>query len=419
MDSDCEQSDDEEEFLVYVEFEGFVERNTFSDENLKLDIIGIDSDYPIIEVNGKFYEGTYEDAVGTYLFFKNDENPIVNDLIFDTVPTLKYFAKTRKLLRMQRVFTAARTDVLGDSTHAQCIPNINTIKEAGVPSKYHDNALSFWTEMRDDRLQALNAYLEKHRIREEKKLQGIQLDSESDEDNPFAIYKSNKTTIPTTNMTMLKEDANSKDIENKLDHESCQSVALPLLHSLQKDRKQFPLENNKNTNVDVNQKIELSQKEECFGLSGAIHSRQSSHKKLDLSTYDVIGKHKGSIKVIKRARGRIGSTNVEKAVKSSRKKQFSETKVVTAECINTGVNNLELSDKSKVEETPLTGEIQTVETKDNVDITNIEDNNQDSLPEACKLTTNTTCMNKRLKKKVKREAKMKEISEQLRKSHQK
>lgn len=43
--------------------------------------------------------------------------------------------------------------------------------------------------MRNDRLNALHLYLEKQRVRQQKKSQGIMLDSESDEDNPFAAYK--------------------------------------------------------------------------------------------------------------------------------------------------------------------------------------------------------------------------------------
>lgn len=43
--------------------------------------------------------------------------------------------------------------------------------------------------MRDDRMQALTNYLEKEQIKEKKRSQGIQVDSESDDDNPFAMYK--------------------------------------------------------------------------------------------------------------------------------------------------------------------------------------------------------------------------------------
>lgn len=49
--------------------------------------------------------------------------------------------------------------------------------------------------MRSNRLNALHSYLEKQRIRQQKKSQGIILESESDEDNPFAIYEHKEETF--------------------------------------------------------------------------------------------------------------------------------------------------------------------------------------------------------------------------------
>lgn len=146
------------------------------------------------------------------MFFTKNDSPMVDDPVFDTASNFKYFAKTRKLLKMQRIFTKSRTEVLGDSENNECIPNPNTLKEAGIPSQYQKEgtknssssiylilhifiiifsvfiALLFWKTLRDNRLNALHSYLEKQRIRQEKKSQGIILESESDEDNPFAIY---------------------------------------------------------------------------------------------------------------------------------------------------------------------------------------------------------------------------------------
>lgn len=146
------------------------------------------------------------------MFFTKNDNPTVDDPVFDTAPNFKYFAKTRKFLKMQRIFTKSRTEVLGDSENNECIPNPNTLKQAGIPFQYQEEgtknsssliylilhifitifpvfiALLFWKTLRDSRLNALHSYLEKQRIRQEKKSQGIILESESDEDNPFAIY---------------------------------------------------------------------------------------------------------------------------------------------------------------------------------------------------------------------------------------
>lgn len=45
--------DDEEEILVYVEFEGLVDSNVFNEKQLQLDMIGIDTEYPIMQINGR------------------------------------------------------------------------------------------------------------------------------------------------------------------------------------------------------------------------------------------------------------------------------------------------------------------------------------------------------------------------------
>ncbi|EGI67212.1 PREDICTED: general transcription factor 3C polypeptide 6 isoform X1 [Acromyrmex echinatior] len=183
MESDGELSENEEEMLVYVEFEGLTGNEMFNNKDLQLDMIGIDTEHPIMEINGRFYEGTYEDAVGTYMFFEKDDNPKVDDEVFDKVPTLKYSAKTRKLLKMQRVFTKPRVEVLGDAEHESCIPNEEMLAQAGVPPKYQEEAMQFWNKVRDEKLEELSIFLEKQKIREEKKSKGIALDSESDEEN--------------------------------------------------------------------------------------------------------------------------------------------------------------------------------------------------------------------------------------------
>lgn len=50
-------------------------------------------------------------------------------------------------------------------------------------------ALQFWSKVHDDRLEELSTYLEKQKIREEKKSKGIESDSESDENSSFITHK--------------------------------------------------------------------------------------------------------------------------------------------------------------------------------------------------------------------------------------
>lgn len=44
---------DEEDVLVYVEFESTAGPTTFCNEKLQLDMIGLDMEHPIMQVNGK------------------------------------------------------------------------------------------------------------------------------------------------------------------------------------------------------------------------------------------------------------------------------------------------------------------------------------------------------------------------------
>lgn len=72
------------------------------------------------------------------MFFEKDKSTSVDDPVFEVAPTIKYMSKSRKLLKMQRVFIAPRTEVLGNSMHNESVPNIETIIEAGVPPKYQE-----------------------------------------------------------------------------------------------------------------------------------------------------------------------------------------------------------------------------------------------------------------------------------------
>lgn len=71
------------------------------------------------------------------MYFEDDDNPKVTDSEFDkTIPNIKYYNKSRKVLKMQRVFVEPNLDVLGDSEEAKCKPNLETVQEAGVPPIY-------------------------------------------------------------------------------------------------------------------------------------------------------------------------------------------------------------------------------------------------------------------------------------------
>ncbi|XP_035742441.1 probable serine/threonine-protein kinase dyrk1 isoform X1 [Vespa mandarinia] len=389
MDSDTELFEDEEEILVYVEFEGFVNNNIFTNGQLQLDMVGIDTDHPIMQIDGRFYEGTYEDVVGTFMFFEKDDKPIVDDPIFDQTPTLKYFGKTRKVLKMQRVFVKQRTEVLGDSEHSKCIPNKDTIKQAGVPPMYQSQALSFWKDIRDNRIDALCAYLEKQKIREEKKSQGIALDSESDEDNPFAMYK------------YKEEHKNEKNLENN----NTNLVVDPVKSSTNETVLQEKGNNEEIIKDNVN-------------ILEHINPEPSTSKASNFSIDTNIKKCK-SVKVIRKKKERIVRS------KSTKKQKKKSTIVEDKSIQNNDDHNTESTlltldniPEDSITNTEMNNLVNIVKNTSNItdDVETDKDTNKNANTDEKKMEIVNDLVDdvdKKHKKLLKREAKMKELSEKL------
>ncbi|KAK0179409.1 hypothetical protein PV327_005165 [Microctonus hyperodae] len=398
INDDSPLGDDEEEIIIYVDFEGTTGSNTFCNEKLELDMIGLDSEHPIMQVNGKYYEGTYEDAVGTYMFFEKNTDPVIEDEVFDKISTLKYYNKSRKILKMKRVFVKPRLEVLGDSNHPQSIPNLETIKAAGVPPNYQEEALLLWEEMRTERLEALNEYLEKQRQREEKRQQGIELESESDEDNPFAMYKPTTQKLPNT---MLQTNKNN-DKNGKIRHVD-QSNTLTILD---------PGPSTSKENVAW---------ADFVGNSTNIRQKHQS---------SIQPKNKGYIEIL--------TTRSRKEKKKPRKKRNEKVGVIKTNksTLNDGLQNCisnnknKINDKSPADEivlntdneqhsTTVTDEI--VETIDistddvNNGIENIQLDDSPLLIDDDSSQNDNEIVDKKVEKQKKREAKMFEISQRLKK----
>ncbi|XP_043254498.1 uncharacterized protein LOC122398564 [Colletes gigas] len=389
MGSDNELPEDEEEIFVYVEFEGPLDGNVFSQEQLQLDMIGIDTEHPIMQINGKFYEGTYEDVNGTYMFFTKNDTSVVDDPVFDVAPDLKYFAKSKKFLKMQRVFMKPRTEVLGDSEHCKCIPNLDTLKQAGVPHRYQTEALSFWKTMRNNRLKALNLYLEKQRIRQQKKSQGIMLESDSDEDNPFAIYR-HKEEFGSTNV--------SEDICGRLEDE--QNYSDSKLYSKFKFPKEIASEN-----ADVAEEISEDNLKELKNLIEAQSSVSKDHgscRVKSIKTYKTKTSQKKNISKVHNAQ-RIKNRNTR--ILSKDKTSLLDNK--HKESLNIEKKSEELNKYS------------VTESVNTLDITEGENEmlNEEhiaALIERSKMEANQIdSTNSKTIKQLKREAKMKEILEKL------
>jgi len=58
MEINNDEYNDEEEFLVYVDFETLLVPDEIYDDDTKINIIGIETENPIIQVNRKIFKGT-------------------------------------------------------------------------------------------------------------------------------------------------------------------------------------------------------------------------------------------------------------------------------------------------------------------------------------------------------------------------
>ncbi|XP_065226908.1 general transcription factor 3C polypeptide 6-like [Planococcus citri] len=134
---------EEEEILVYVNVDDA--NDDFIAEDLQsFKVVGLDTDEPIIQVGDKFFGGSWDEVVGTAVFFK-PTTPQPKRCYFSTeVPRpLEYIGKTQKSLKLKRAFVTSKneeksevqnnadkdnnSEIVSDSTHSE-IPN-NTDKE--------------------------------------------------------------------------------------------------------------------------------------------------------------------------------------------------------------------------------------------------------------------------------------------------
>lgn len=82
----------EDDEIIVVEFEGNFDLDTVLDK--KLQLVGIDTDNPVLKIDSKFYNLDIQDTIGTKLLFKYNKSD--ND-------RLEYFTKTDKQISAHRV----------------------------------------------------------------------------------------------------------------------------------------------------------------------------------------------------------------------------------------------------------------------------------------------------------------------------
>lgn len=232
------------------------------------------------------------------------------------------------------------------------------------------SALEFWTNTRDERIDVLNAYIEKQRVRREKRAQGIDPISDSDEDNPFMF------TVPQNN--------NDEEEEEEIEPDEVLDGDDRLIE--EED------ENISDCNQEINEfeRFVKNSAQDDYHEDEPQPSTSRDFKPIINPIKNKI-KNKGVVKIIKNTRRKNNS-------KSSLKKKSTDLQTETS-------NDDDILDNENIYENfPPESEIE-----DGEFITDEIQINQRAIKKEFIVT------DKKLQKKEKREAKMKEISEQLRK----
>lgn len=143
-------SEEEEEFLVHVEFDGMLEKDVLDRSQVFFKMIDVEGKNPVMQIGNQTFAGEYRDVVGTALFFEEDPVPPGGDSVFTTIPEhqLRYVCKTRKALHMSRVFlrrkdSAENIDVKDDSginLDVHTSGNSVSMNQKIAPRNVHDSS---------------------------------------------------------------------------------------------------------------------------------------------------------------------------------------------------------------------------------------------------------------------------------------
>ncbi|EAT45353.1 AAEL003390-PA [Aedes aegypti] len=104
----------DEEMLVFADFETHLAADELTNPDIRIKVIGIDSDNPVIQINDDIYRGSYDFAMGTNVFLEEDpEAKSKIDPLYSLDPPkmYKYGGQSQKVLKMKRIFATPKADV--------------------------------------------------------------------------------------------------------------------------------------------------------------------------------------------------------------------------------------------------------------------------------------------------------------------
>ncbi|XP_001851019.2 guanine nucleotide-binding protein-like 3 homolog [Culex quinquefasciatus] len=103
----------EEEMLVFADFEKYLATEELIDPNVRVKVIGIETENPIVQINNDLYKGSYDFAIGTNVFLEEDpEGKAAIDPLYSPNPEklYKYSGQSSKVLKMKRIFVTPKTE---------------------------------------------------------------------------------------------------------------------------------------------------------------------------------------------------------------------------------------------------------------------------------------------------------------------
>ena len=108
MESEWEETVEEQ--CILVEFAGNTGSDALNQDKISINVLGMETDKPIIKIGRHLYEGKYYDTIGTELFFTEAQGEPPSDTLFDTKleKKLEFYGKTNTKLVISRTFAKPR-----------------------------------------------------------------------------------------------------------------------------------------------------------------------------------------------------------------------------------------------------------------------------------------------------------------------
>uniref|UniRef100_A0A8D0TFL9 General transcription factor 3C polypeptide 6 n=1 Tax=Sus scrofa TaxID=9823 RepID=A0A8D0TFL9_PIG len=137
---DGDEDEEEAEQLVLVELSGIIDSDFLSKVEHKCKILGINTERPILQVDGYVFAGEYEDTLGTCVIF--EENVEHVDAEGNNKTVLKYKCHTMKKLSMTRTLLTEKKEGeehKGGVEWLQIKENVYSCRPNMICNFLHDN----------------------------------------------------------------------------------------------------------------------------------------------------------------------------------------------------------------------------------------------------------------------------------------